>query len=158
VAAVATNGAPSAGGTDGGSRAERVPAGQVDPAAPSSAVPGTADETVPVELGGVTRFINRSDIRFVQAHGDYARLHTSSGSHLIRVPLVTLEERWAASGFVRIHRSTLVSTQHITEVRMEHGRCTVVVDDGRELQVSRRHTRQLKDRMMTGPSGWRADG
>ena len=34
------------------------------------------DETIPVELGGVTRFITRSQIRYAQAHGDYARLHT----------------------------------------------------------------------------------
>src|SRR5688500_6591860 len=34
------------------------------------------DETIPVELGGVTRFISRSQIRYAQAHGDYARLHT----------------------------------------------------------------------------------
>ena len=50
-------------------------------------------ETIPVELGGVTRFIPRSDIRWVQAQGDYARLHTPTGSHLVRIPLATLEEQ-----------------------------------------------------------------
>ena len=48
------------------------------------------DETIPVELGGVTRFIPRSEIRWVQAQGDYARLHTPSGSHLVRIPLADL--------------------------------------------------------------------
>jgi DNA-binding LytR/AlgR family response regulator len=48
---------------------------------------------------------------------------------------------------VRIHRSTLVSLGHVREVRMEHGRCTVVLDDV-ELQVSRRHTRELRDRLL----------
>lgn len=105
------------------------------------------DETIPVELGGVTRFINRSDIRYAQAQGDYARLHTSSGSHLVRIPLNTLEERWESAGFVRIHRSTLVSTNHIKEVRLERGRFVVVID-GAELQVSRRHTRDLRERLL----------
>jgi DNA-binding LytR/AlgR family response regulator len=105
------------------------------------------DETIPVELGGVTRFINRSQIRYAQAQGDYARLHTDTGSHLIRVPLSNLEERWGTAGFVRIHRSTLVSLSHVKEVRMEHGRCSVVLD-GVELQVSRRHTRDLRDRLL----------
>jgi DNA-binding LytR/AlgR family response regulator len=105
------------------------------------------DETIPVELGGVTRFINRSDIRYAQAQGDYARLHTDSGSHLVRIPLNTLEERWESAGFVRIHRSTLVSTAHITEVRLERGRFVVVID-GTELQVSRRHTRDLRERLL----------
>ena len=36
--------------------------------------------------GGVTRFVARSDIRYVEAQGDYARLHTADGSHLVRTP------------------------------------------------------------------------
>jgi len=110
-------------------------------------VPGE-DETISVELGGVTRFVLRSDVRFVEAQGDYARLHTGDGDHLIRVPLSTLEQRWVEAGFVRIHRSLLVSTAHVTEVRNDAGRCTVVVDapaGSTELQVARRHTRELRD-------------
>ena len=106
-----------------------------------------ADETIPVELGGVTRFVHRSEIRWVQAQGDYARLHTPEGSHLVRIPLATLEDRWSEAGFVRIHRSTLVSTRHISEVHNDGGRCTVVVEDT-ELQVSRRHTRQLRSTLL----------
>jgi DNA-binding LytR/AlgR family response regulator len=119
----------------------------VTPGASSVSEAEPEDETIPVELGGVTRFINRSQIRYAQAQGDYARLHTGTGSHLVRIPLSTLEERWAAAGFVRIHRSTLVALQHVREVRMEHGRCSVVLD-GVELQVSRRHTRDLRDRLL----------
>ncbi len=102
------------------------------------------DDSIAVELGGVTRFIHRSDVRYVEAQGDYARLHTTAGNHLIRVPLTTLEEQWRDFGFVRIHRSHLVSLGHVKEVRMEGGRCTVVVD-GEELAVSRRHTKALRD-------------
>lgn len=108
------------------------------------------DETIPVELGGVTTFVQRSDIVYVQAQGDYARLHTRSASHLIRVSLTTLEERWAPVGFVRIHRSTLVSLPAVTQVRTERGRCVVVLD-GIELQVSRRHTRELRERLLRLP-------
>jgi DNA-binding LytR/AlgR family response regulator len=102
------------------------------------------DETIAVELGGVTRFVNRSDIRYVEAQGDYARLHTREGSHLVRIPLNALEERWKDAGFLRIHRSLLVSIDHIGEVRSEQGRYFVVID-GTALQVSRRHSRQLRD-------------
>lgn len=108
--------------------------------------PDTADETIPIELGGVTTFIQRSQVLYAQAHGDYARLHTATGSHLVRISLTTLEERWGASGFVRIHRSTLVSLPQVTEVRMDRGRCSVRLE-GVELQVSRRHTRDLRDRL-----------
>ncbi|MDP3893419.1 LytTR family DNA-binding domain-containing protein, partial [Nocardioides sp.] len=106
--------------------------------------PTDSDEQIPVERGGVTRFINRSDIRYVEAQGDYARLHTEDDSYLLRTPLSTLEEEWASAGFVRIHRSSLVALGHVDEVRMESGRCTVRVS-GSVLQVSRRHTRALRE-------------
>ncbi|MEJ2577836.1 MAG: LytTR family DNA-binding domain-containing protein [Kineosporiaceae bacterium] len=105
------------------------------------------DETIAVELGGVTRFVQRSQVRYVEAHGDYARLHTGTGSHLIRVPLTALEERWADAGFVRIHRSTLVALAHVDEIRVEDGRYAVRLGD-RLLQVSRRHTKALRDRLI----------
>ncbi|MFZ1578777.1 MAG: LytTR family DNA-binding domain-containing protein, partial [Nostocoides sp.] len=114
--------------------------------------PKEEDETIPVELGGVTRFVARSEIRYVRAHGDYARLHTETGSHLVRIPLNTLEERWAAADFVRIHRSILVSLRHVTQVRMDHGRATVRVGEV-DLQVSRRHMRDLRQRLLSRPSG-----
>ncbi|MEP6650302.1 MAG: LytTR family DNA-binding domain-containing protein [Lapillicoccus sp.] len=110
--------------------------------------PGPAeDETIPVELGGVTRFIQRSQILYASAHGDYARMHTATGSHLVRVSLNALEERWGDKGFVRIHRSTLVSLAHVTEVSSDAGRAVVRVG-AVELQVSRRHTRDLRDRLL----------
>lgn len=110
----------------------------------AAAAPGQDDETIPVELGGVTRFIRRGDIRYVEAQGDYARLHTRDGSHLVRVPLAALEERWSGAGFVRIHRSHLVSLSHVEEIRVEGGRCAVRVGDD-VLMVSRRHARELRD-------------
>jgi DNA-binding LytR/AlgR family response regulator len=101
-------------------------------------------DSIPVVLGGITRFVPISEVLYAEAHGDYARLHTPTDNHLIRTPLTTLEEEWRDSGFVRIHRSLLVSLAHVAEVRMDGGRCTVVVGD-RELGVSRRHTRELRD-------------
>lgn len=121
--------------------------GGLAPEHESAAQPDPADETIPIELGGVTTFIQRSQVRYAVAQGDYARLHTATASHLVRISLTTLEDRWGASGFVRIHRSTLVSLAEVTEVRMDRGRCSVRLDDV-ELQVSRRHTRDLRDRLL----------
>jgi DNA-binding LytR/AlgR family response regulator len=102
------------------------------------------DATIAIELGGVTRFVTRSEVMFVEAQGDYARLHTSTGGHLVRVSLTTLEGEWKDADFVRIHRSLLVSLGHVDEVRIDGGRCSVLVG-GNELTVSRRHTRELRD-------------
>jgi DNA-binding LytR/AlgR family response regulator len=106
-----------------------------------------ADEVIPVELAGRTRMVPRSAVRWVEAQGDYARLHTADGSHLVRVPLAVLEERWADAGFVRIHRSYLVALRLISELRLTQGGYVVRIGD-RELPVSRRHTRELKDRLI----------
>ncbi len=108
--------------------------------------PAVEDETIPVGLGGVTTFIKRSQVRFAQAQGDYARLHTDTGSHLVRTSLTTLEERWAEAGFVRIHRSTLVALPYVDAVLTTRGSCKVRLGDV-ELQVSRRHLRMLRDRL-----------
>src|SRR3981081_4633525 len=83
-------------------------------AASLDAVPGatsvkTDEEVIPVELAGTTKLIPRSSVRWVEAQGDYARLFTAEGSHLVRIPLAQLEERWEKAGFVRIHRSFLVA-------------------------------------------------
>ena len=107
----------------------------------------TEDEVVPVELAGVTRFLTRSQIRYVEAQGDYARLHTAQGSHLVRISLATLEERWTPHGFARIHRSYLVALRHVQEVRWDAGHTTVNVGD-KTLAVSRRHARELRDRLL----------
>ncbi|WP_371655810.1 MULTISPECIES: LytR/AlgR family response regulator transcription factor [unclassified Streptomyces] len=119
-----------------GDRAPSVPEVHESPAA-----------HIAVELGGVTRFLAVADIAYAEAQGDYARLHTGSGSHLVRVPLSTLEDRWRAHGFVRIHRSHLVALAGIDELRLEAGSMTVRIG-GAELPVSRRHARTLRDQLL----------
>lgn len=121
----------------------------------------TDDEVIPVELAGTTKLVPRASVRWVEAQGDYARLHTADGSsHLVRIPLAQLEERWGEAGFVRIHRSFLVALSLITELKMGASGYTVVIGDNeKELPVSRRHTRHLKDRLVRAPkNGWGGGG
>ncbi|MFJ4172991.1 LytR/AlgR family response regulator transcription factor [Microbacterium sp. NPDC089696] len=97
----------------------------------------TDDEMLPVTVGSTVRFVRRSEVRWVQAQGDYSRLHTVDGGHLVRTPISELETRWADAGFLRIHRSTLVRSAAVTEARLS-GAEPVVVVDGAVLPVSRR--------------------
>ncbi|MGS2586372.1 LytR/AlgR family response regulator transcription factor [Streptomyces hebeiensis] len=110
-------------------------------------VAAPATDQIAVELGGITRFVAVEDIAYVEARGDYARLHTDTGSHLVRIPLTTLEERWRARGFVRVHRSHLVALNRIDELRLDAGAMSVRVG-AVELAVSRRHARALRDLLM----------
>ncbi|WP_329387954.1 LytTR family DNA-binding domain-containing protein [Streptomyces sp. NBC_01351] len=133
--------------------ADQLPAVPMQrPPAPEVTVTERTAEQIAVELGGVTRFVAIADIVYVEAQGDYARLHTDEGSHLVRIPLSTLEERWAARGFVRIHRRHLVALARIDELRLDAGTTSVRVGSA-ELQVSRRHARQLRDLLMRQATG-----
>jgi DNA-binding LytR/AlgR family response regulator len=121
---------------------ERTSASPPEEAADAPA--GPSDEVICVELAGVTRFVRRSEILYAEAHGDYARLHTPSGAHLVRTSLTALEKRWADAGFVRVHRTHLVALREVRELRTEGGRACVRVGD-QLLPVSRRHLRQVRD-------------
>ncbi|MEU5099551.1 LytTR family DNA-binding domain-containing protein [Streptomyces sp. NPDC020996] len=135
-----------------------APEATAPPAAPAPAAPPaparpapTDDETIAVELSGVTRFVRRSEVRHVEACGDYVRLHLESGSCLLRMPLSSLEDQWQDAGFVRVHRRHLVATGHIEELLADSGRLSVRVA-GAVLPVSRRSNRRLRE-LLLPPSG-----
>ena len=101
-----------------------------------------------LEAAGRTRLVTPGQVRWVEAEGDYVRLHTAGGdSHLLRMPISHLEQKWAAHGFIRIHRSYLVPTGHITEFSVAGNNHSVKVA-GQWLPVSRRHARDVRDRML----------
>ena len=102
-------------------------------------------EMIAVSLGGTTRMIRREEVRYVQAQGDYARLHTEEASYLVRVPMADLERQWSDT-FVRIHRSYLVSIPHLTRVRLGSDHPSVTVGAA-ELPVSRRLLPALRERL-----------
>lgn len=103
-------------------------------------------ELITVDQGGTSRIIRLDDVKFVQAQGDYARLHTAEASYLIRVPLADLEQRWAESGFLRIHRSYLVCMQFVTALKLSAAKPTVSVGSN-VLPVSRRHVPVLREHL-----------
>lgn len=128
-----------------------------DDAATAAAGTGTGtDEVIPVELGGVTSLVRRAEVGWVEAVGDYARLHTAGGAHLVRIPLSTLESHWRDAGFVRVHRSYLVALGMVTGMRTSgNGTLVRIRQNGQspptELPVSRRQLRELKDRLVRDP-------
>ncbi|MBT1002654.1 LytTR family DNA-binding domain-containing protein [Paenarthrobacter sp. DKR-5] len=105
---------------------------------------GQKPDVITVDQGGVTRMIRRDDVRYVQAQGDYARLHTAEASYLVRVPLADLEKQWAEHGFVRIHRSYLVAMPYVGQVKLGSAHPSVRAGDA-ELPVSRRHLPALRE-------------
>ena len=122
------------------------PAPAEDAAPPAPRVDELA--VLPVELAGRTRYVRREDVRFVEAHGDYVRLHTPAGSHLVRIPLSRLEEHWDAHRFVRVHRSFLLHLPAVRELRSDAGGGLLAHTDAGDVPVSRRHARDLREQLM----------
>lgn len=108
------------------------------------------DETIAVELAGRTSYLKRSDIVVVEATGDYVRLHTLSGSHLVRTPLSALEERWTEAGFLRVHRRYLVNRAKVQALNTSAGRIEVELAGGKVVPVSRRHTAAVRAVLVGG--------
>jgi DNA-binding LytR/AlgR family response regulator len=105
-------------------------------------------EMIPVELGTLTKMVARDDVSWVESSGDYVRLHLRDGTqHLVRVPISLLEEQWHDHGFARIHRGYLVAVRDIHEIRTSEGH-TVVGVGNYDLPVSRRHSKELRDRLV----------
>jgi len=126
-------------------RLERSVTRVVESLQPAGEEPERA-ELVTVTLGSTTRMIRRTDVHYVQAQGDYARLHTDEGSYLVRISMTDLERQWADAGFVRIHRSYLVAERHVSRWRLGQEHPTVV-SGGAELPVSRRLLPSLRERL-----------
>src|SRR5215471_4706939 len=103
---------------------------------------------IPVEVAGRARLVTPGQVCWVEAVGDYVRLHMTEGdAHLLRMPISHLEEKWAVHGFIRIHRGYLVSVGKITEFSVSGSNHSVKVS-GRSLPVSRRHARDVRDRVL----------
>ena len=85
-------------------------------------------------------------IDWIQAEGDYARVHAGGKSYLVARSLTDLEGRLDPERFARIHRSAIVNRERIQEVRPEGSRRhSVVLADGTRLVLSRSRADRLRD-------------
>ena len=104
---------------------------------------------VPVVAGGGSELLDYDQIHYVQADGDYSRVHTYDRSYLATMPLGELAERLGPR-FARIHRSYLVNLAKVAGVRRSSpDRIRVQLADATktELDVARRQSREIRDRL-----------
>lgn len=79
-----------------------------------------------------------SEVGYLEADGNYVRVHAGSEVHLVRSTLSGLLERLDPGVFVRIHRSTVVNLDRVREIRPWFaGRYVAVLEGGERLRVSR---------------------
>jgi two-component system LytT family response regulator len=90
-------------------------------------------------------FVSADDVDWLEADGYYTKVHAGNKTHLLRGNLGSFESRLDPKKFARIHRSAVVNLSHVQRLRdLFHGDCLVVMKNGTELKVSRRHRQQLE--------------
>ena len=101
-----------------------------------------------IKVSGRVVLLKVDEIDFIEADGNYAKLHVGSKAHLLRERMNDLEERLDPAKFVRIHRSIIVNLDRIKELHPHfNGDYIVVLEDGRQLRLSRTRREHLEARL-----------
>jgi two-component system LytT family response regulator len=99
-----------------------------------------------VKTAGRVFFLRPEEIDWVEAAGNYLKLHAGREEHLLRETMSALEGRLDADRFVRIHRSALVNLDRVKELQpWFHGDYKVILRDGTELTLSRGYRPKLQE-------------
>lgn len=95
------------------------------------------------ESSGVV-FVRPEEIDWIEADGNYLRLHAGKRTHLLRETMTSAEERLRERRFLRISRSVLVNLERVKEWQpMFHGDSVVILEDRTRLTVSRVYRERL---------------
>lgn len=101
-----------------------------------------------VKSGGRVFFLRTDDIIWIEAAGNYVRLHLAEDSHLFRETMNGIEARLDPRRFVRIHRSRIVNSDRIKELQpWFNGEYVVVLQNGTRLTLSRGYREKLQERL-----------
>jgi two-component system LytT family response regulator len=95
-------------------------------------------ERLPVAGNGRILLVKTREIDWIEADGNYARLHVGASNHVIRETLTSLERKLNPRDFVRIHRSAIVNIHRVKEIHpWFHGYHLVILENGQKLRMSR---------------------
>jgi two-component system LytT family response regulator len=101
-----------------------------------------------IKVAGRVMLLKVEEIDFIEADGNYAKLHVGRKAHLLREKMHDLERRLDPARFVRIHRSVIVNLDRIKEMHPHfNGDYIVVLEDGRQLRLSRTRRENLEARL-----------
>lgn len=102
-------------------------------------------QRIVVKSSGRVFFVRVDDIDWIEAEGNYVRLHMGAQSHLLRETMKGMESVLDVSQFIRIHRSTIVNADRIRELQpLFHGEYAVILRDGTRLVASRGPDNRLR--------------
>jgi hypothetical protein len=103
------------------------------------AVTPAQDQRIEIRDGGRVTLLDPASIGWVEAAGNYVEIHAGGASHLVRGTLAGFEERLAAHGFVKVHRSRLLNRAKVASFKpTAAGDLEITLDDGSVIAGSRR--------------------
>jgi two-component system LytT family response regulator len=101
-------------------------------------------ERLVLKSGGRVFFLRVQEIDWIEAAGNYVRLHAGKEIHLMRESMNSIEQRLDRSRFIRIHRSTMINIDRVKELRpLFHGDYEVILHDGARVTLSRSYRDRL---------------
>jgi two-component system LytT family response regulator len=103
---------------------------------------------VMIKLASRVILLRVDEIDWIEADGNYAKLHVGKKAHLLREKMQELESQLDPQRFVRIHRSIIVNLERIKELHPHfNGDYIVVLEDGSQLKLSRSRRENLESRL-----------
>ena len=101
-----------------------------------------------VKSGGRIFFVRTAEIDWIEAAGNYVKLHVGNDSHLIRETMNAVEGKLSPDLFVRIHRCHIVNIEQVRELQpWFNGEYVVFLKNGTRLTLSRGYRERLQDRI-----------
>jgi two-component system LytT family response regulator len=98
-----------------------------------------------VKSSGRVLFLRTDDIDWIEAAGNYLRLHVGQETHLLRETMNNIEKKLEPSKFLRIHRSTIVNVERVKELQPWFGgEYIVILRSGKQLTLSRTYRGRLQ--------------
>jgi two-component system LytT family response regulator len=111
-------------------------------------VPDKKQDRVVVKSGGRLFFLRTDEIDWIEAAGNYVRLHVGNDSHLLRETMNAIEGRLDQKMFLRIHRSRIVNMDRVKELHpWFNGDYAVILKNGTKLMLSRGYRDRLQERI-----------
>jgi two-component system LytT family response regulator len=103
-------------------------------------------ERLVIKMNGHVFFIKADEIDWLEAEGNYVRLHAGKESYLLRDTISALESQLDPKKFIRVHRSAIVNIDRITELQpWFHGEYRIILGEGVQLTLSRTYREKLHD-------------
>jgi two-component system, LytTR family, response regulator len=110
--------------------------------------PGPRLERFVVKSGGRVFFVRADEIDWIEAAGNYVKLHVGAESHLFRETMNALEAKLDPDTFYRIHRSHIVNIERVKELQpWFNGEYVVFLRNGTRLTLSRGYREKLQERI-----------